>query len=288
MPFGVDPMIRASNRVFYVHWNESEARARVENTRIAGFVLEWATLMHPAGKPHWKALRADPPAVFLIDLMRLPAQGRSVAVVLRENNKTRYVPIVFVGGDRAKVMKIRTEVPDAIFCEWDRVDDALRSAITTPPPLLPRGATRVKHRPLAKKLGLAADMRVWLDNAPDGFVDSLVGVPKGVKWENRGRGEHDLAIVFVSRAIDLCDALDRALERLIERGAVWVAWPKKSAGSKTDVSTTTIGPPAKARGLSGFKICAFDAKWAGVRLGRRRVPVEAPLRRDSSRARDRS
>lgn len=261
----------SSARVFYVHWQEAEARARVATTRVAGFTLEWATLNHPAGKPTWKALRANPPHAVLIDLARLPAHGRAVAIVLRENGKTRYVPIVFVGGDPAKVARIRKEVPDAIYCEWDGLEQALRTAVTTPPPLLPKGAERVKHKPLAKKLGLAEDMRVWLDRAPEGFVDSLSNVPKGVSWETRARGAHELAIVFVERAVEIGDALERAVSRLGERGAVWLAWPKKSAGSKTDITMVAIGLAAKARGLSGYKICSFDEKWAGVRLGRRRM-----------------
>jgi hypothetical protein len=257
-------------RVFYVHWNEAEARARVNDTRVAGFALEWATLNHPEGKPTWKSLRTNPPAVFLIDLARLPAHGRAVAVVLRENNKTRFVPIVFVGGDRAKVAKIRTEVPDAIYCEWGDIENALSKAITTPPPLLPRGAERVKHKPLAAKLGLTEDMRVWLDGAPEAFVENLRGVPKGVTFKATRSGRHDLAIVFVEWAGELGSALDRALARLTDRGAVWVAWPKKSGGARTDMTPTAIGVAAKPRALSGYKICGFDERWAGVRLGRKR------------------
>jgi hypothetical protein len=264
-------MADSRHRVFHVHWNEQEAKERAASFRAPGFALEGATLNHPAGKPTWRALRADPPAVFLIDLSRLPAHGRAVAIVLRENGKTRYVPIVFVDGDPVKVKKIRSEVPDAIYCEWSGLEQALRAAISTPPPLLPKGAPRREHKPLAQKLGLVPKLRVWLLDAPEGFVESLKEAPKDIRFETRRRGEHDLAIVFVARAAELAPAFDLAIERLTDRGAVWVAWPKKSAGAKTDVTIAAIGHAAKARGFSGYKICAFDAAWAGVRLARKRA-----------------
>ena len=58
-------------------------------------------------------LREKPPEVFVIDLTRLPAQGRDIGIWIRQRKATREVPIVFVGGEPDKVARTRKQLPDA-------------------------------------------------------------------------------------------------------------------------------------------------------------------------------
>jgi CheY-like chemotaxis protein len=56
--------------------------------------------------PGLRAVRDDPPDVFLVDLDRRPSHGREVAQWLRQSPKTRPVPIVFAGGDEEKTARV--------------------------------------------------------------------------------------------------------------------------------------------------------------------------------------
>jgi DNA-binding response OmpR family regulator len=52
----------------------------------------------PPGPVLFRELRRSPPDVILIDLGRLPSQGRDVALSIRGAAATRRVPIVFIEG----------------------------------------------------------------------------------------------------------------------------------------------------------------------------------------------
>jgi CheY-like chemotaxis protein len=92
-----------------LHWNEGEAAERLERLRAAGFDAYHSVL---AGPPLFRQLRANPPAAIAIDLGRLPSHGREVGAALRATKATRYIPLVFVGGEAEKVDRVRALLPD--------------------------------------------------------------------------------------------------------------------------------------------------------------------------------
>jgi hypothetical protein len=47
---------------------------------------------------------------------------------------------------------------------------------------------------------------------------------------------------------------------------VWISWPKKSSGWKTDVTEDTIRESALANDLVDVKVCAVDDTWSGLKL----------------------
>jgi len=56
----------------------------------------------------------------VIDLNRLPSQGRDLGIALRTYKTTRQVPLVFVDGDPEKVARIREILPDAVYTSGTR------------------------------------------------------------------------------------------------------------------------------------------------------------------------
>ena len=102
-------------RVRLVHWNEAEAAERAERLRALGYEVNDSTLSGPEG---FRDLRENPPAAVVIDLGRIPSHGREVGMALRSYKDTRFVPIVFVGGDPEKVKKIIAECGDWDFCRY--------------------------------------------------------------------------------------------------------------------------------------------------------------------------
>jgi len=124
--------------------------------------------------------------------------------------------------------------------------------------------------PLAKKLGIKPDHVVALLGAPAGFERTLDGLPTGVRFTARAAGSPDLVVWFATsrRAVDgrIAD-----VARLITDGrGLWVAWPKKASGVKTDLTEDVVRGAGLAHGLVDYKVCAIDATWSGLKFARRR------------------
>ena len=219
-----------------------------------------------------RALRADPPDAVVIDLSRLPAQGRDLGVALRRSKSTRRVPLVFVGGSRAKVAGVKQHLPDAAYGDWRGIRPTLRRAIAHPPtdPVKPASALAAySGTPLPKKLGIKPDSVVALVGAPEGFEDLLGELPEGVTLRPRAQGRCDLIVWFA--------ASRRELERRVARlgsvagaGGLWIAWPKKASGVVTDLSERVVREAGLAAGLVDYKIAAIDETWSGLRFARRK------------------
>ena len=108
-------------RVFYVHWNEEECKARIKALRSARHVVRghWSMTEHAALK--------DPlPDALVISLDRLPSHGRQIAEWLWEAKKRQHIPIVFEGGAADKVAVTKQKFPRAVFCASGKAADALR------------------------------------------------------------------------------------------------------------------------------------------------------------------
>jgi hypothetical protein len=125
--------------------------------------------------------------------------------------------------------------------------------------------------PLLQKLGVREFSRVALIKPPPGFVTSLPTLPIGAKLTQRGNGEADVIVWFIKSSNEL-DSLGDAIRRMpVDSGMLWVAWPKKASGVKTDLTEDVIRGAALRAGLVDTKVCAIDETWSGLRLNRRRA-----------------
>jgi hypothetical protein len=120
--------------------------------------------------------------------------------------------------------------------------------------------------PLPKKLGIKPDCRLALVNAPDDFAQALGELPPGVTPRAMGRGTYDVIVLFAASARELARALPAALPRLDPSGGLWVAWPKKSSGIRTDLTDNEVRGRGLATGLVDNKVCAIDDTWSGLRF----------------------
>ncbi len=124
--------------------------------------------------------------------------------------------------------------------------------------------------PLPKKLGIAAEQRVLLANAPDDFATILTPLPEGVELTRRASGTFATIVFFTKLRSELEAKLPRWIDRLAPKGCIWVAWPKKASKVDTDVTEDVVRDVALPLGLVDVKVCAIDATWSGLRLMRRR------------------
>ena len=122
--------------------------------------------------------------------------------------------------------------------------------------------------PLARKLGLKPAMRVLELNAPAHFHALLPDAPLGVVWLGRA-GPFDCGIAFAA-SVAAAQAIFMKLEpKLAQDSMIWIAWPKKAAGLKTDLDENLVRDLGLATGLVDIKVCAIDATWSGLKFVRR-------------------
>ena len=256
-------------RVQLIHWNRGEGDARADVLRDAGYDVRYEPL--GISPELFRRIKADPPDAFVIDLSRSPTTGRDAAIAIREAKKTRFVPIVFVDGDEAKVARVRDVLPDATYTSWRRIRSALKSALAAPvtdPVVLEHRLAGYSGTPLPKKLGIKPEMVVALVGAPRGFEDVIGVLPDGARFTRSTKAACDLALVFVRTRAEHAKRLEAASAR--SGGEVWVCWPKRASGLQTDLGEQIVREEGLARGLVDYKIAAIDETWSGLRFTHRK------------------
>jgi hypothetical protein len=251
-------------RILVINRDLTEAAERAARLRSQGWDAEPYTSL---GSKGFGGIRANPPAVVLIDLTRLPSYGKAIGVLLREQKSLRAIPLVFIQGDPEKAAQVREILPDAVFASWPKIGAAIRRAIGQAPksPLPPQPS----RKPLPAKLGIVEGSEAALLRAPEGFEGTLGPLPPGARLQGQ-IGQADVVLLFVKSAA----ALGRELPSLagaMRRGRkLWIVWPKQTSALAGDLTMVRIREMANPLGLVDYKVLAVDQTWSGMLLGLRR------------------
>jgi hypothetical protein len=249
-------------------WKEERAAELAAELQAAGFAVESG----PLDGPGLRALGQAPPDIVVIDLGRLPAQGRDVGVMLRTTARSRHTPLVFVDGTKDKVDRARQVLPDAVYTQRAEMAESVRRAIANPleNPVVPgSNFAGYSGTPLPKKLGIKAGSTVALKNAPHDFESTLGGLPADVMVVAKARAGAEVTLWFLNSLSDLERGIIRMAE-ITDAGRLWICWPKKASGITTDVTQNEVRSIGLAAGLVDFKICAIDETWSGLCFTRRK------------------
>ena len=245
-------------RVLVIHRDSQEAIERASRLCVLGFE---AAPYQGLGSKGFRGIRQDPPDAILIDLTRLPSYGKAVGVLLRQQKSLGTIPLVFVEGDPDKAAQVRELLPDAVYTTWAKVSSAIHKAIRqAPSETLP---PRDPGTPLLTKLGIGENSRVAVLHAPEGFALPGVRAQKQV-------GDADVVMVFFRSGVAFSRELPGLSEMMRKGRRVWVLWPKKASGVAGDLTMVRIREMARPFGLVDYKVCAVDATWSGMTLGKRR------------------
>ena len=129
-------------------WKEDRAAELAAELEAAGFAVDAGTVDGSA----LKALGESPPDAVVIDLGRLPAQGRDVGIMLRTRATSRHVPVIFIDGADDKVARTRELLPDAVYAMRAEMAEAVPRTALAP-------ARRATSR---QRLGsLRASSAIW-------------------------------------------------------------------------------------------------------------------------------
>jgi len=259
-------------RVLLLHWKPAEAAPHAAALGAAGHEVR---VLDPDGVPPLRAeLAGHPPDAIVIDLGRLPTQGGAVAIALRQRTATRHAPLVFVEGDPVKTARVRALLPDAAYTTGRGLASALRKALVARPkakPVVPGTMAGYSGTPLPKKLGIRPGSAVALLGAPEGFERTLGPLAEGARVRPDARSAFNVGLLFARSRADLVRRFPAAAKAMGEPGALWIVWPKKASGVRTDLDERAVRAFGLAASLVDYKIAAIDATWSGLCFARRRA-----------------
>lgn len=250
-------------RVRLIHWNALEAAAYRKLLDKSGLTLEYADELAPE---LMRSLKTNPPDALVIDLSRIPAHGREVAVAIRGSKATRQIPIVFCDGNKEKVESIRKQIPDAEYTVSSKLVAAIRRAMKprrgspiVPPQMMDRGAGRSE----AQKLGIEAGSRLGLFALPKRAPGVLSQLPPDVELAEDNLDNCAVTLCF-SEDIPGLQAALAEVRRIAGTTKPWVLWPKQASGKGGELTQQFIREQASELGLVDYKICSVDSVWSGM------------------------
>jgi len=259
------------NRVTLVLWDEAEGSQRADTLRASG---GFDVVVHSDRRANPRALRDDPPDVFLIDLGRSPSQGRELGGWLRRQKATRYVPIVFAVGDSEKTQRVRDLLPDATFASWEKMPSAVAEAIDAAPtePIVPGAMDAYSGSSLSKKLSIHEGTSLMLIDSPEGFEVPKEARPKEIQRIEEAvpaEAAPDVILLFARGQADLEHRFPMAAEVMADGGRLWLCWPKRASGVDSDLTQKRVRAFGLERGFVDYKISSIDATWSGLCFARR-------------------
>jgi len=135
---------------------------------------------------------------------------------------------------------------------------------------------------LAEKLGFKSGQTLGLVNAPIGYAAMIGTALKQMRLVDPPKAPVNVLHIFVMTAADARKQIKKARAVVTDAGMIWISWPKKSSGWKTDVTEDTVRNSALANDLVDVKVCAVDDVWSGLKLV---VPVASRAKKTRASAR---
>jgi hypothetical protein len=122
---------------------------------------------------------------------------------------------------------------------------------------------------LGKKLQLKPGHHLLLLNAPEIFAQALASEAYAftrTDGEAPAAGTYDNVQLFVRNREELDHFAPQAVAVLKPEAMLWIAYPKKSSGIKTDLNRDNGWSTVAALGYTGVRQVAIDRTWSALRF----------------------
>ena len=117
---------------------------------------------------------------------------------------------------------------------------------------------------LERKLQLRPGEALSVLDAPDGVAERLrTELGRCVREQDGGS---EAVLLFVNDLDEVRERVPQVLERMAAGGLVWIAYPKKSSGMRTDVDRDTLWAAVVEMGWAPVRQIAVDETWSAVRV----------------------
>lgn len=120
--------------------------------------------------------------------------------------------------------------------------------------------------PLAKKLNLRDEQRVWFEDMPANIQDEIDEYALELIFVGSPAEGFDAGHIFVVNAETLTDKLTRLRPFLSSDGQIWVSWPKQGSDQELALDQTDVLRIGMAAGFVDTKDCAVDEIWSGIKF----------------------
>lgn len=119
--------------------------------------------------------------------------------------------------------------------------------------------------PLVAKIGVKEGHRVRLIGAPRAWtIDDLPSKVKVVRRRTASRV--DVAIAFFEDAAAMLRAIDTLADTITSDGSLWIAWPRRAGGHRSDITDNVVRSAVLPLGLVDVKVAAFDEDWSALKV----------------------
>jgi CheY-like chemotaxis protein len=260
------------HRVRVIHWKSAEAEPLVAAVRAVGFEAEYEP--DPNSSLQARAITSNPPDAIVIDLSRLPSQGREIAVWLRNRKSTRTIPLVFFGGEPAKIETVKAVLPDAAYATERTLGRLIKAACkgrVRNPVIPPSAMERFKAKSAPQKLGIAAGSTVALIDAPRDYAAVLGDIPEGAEFFEDPESVKNITLWFIRDSEAMLAGL-RRMRAIAAKTKLWIVWPKATTNRFREGSIRELGIE---NGLVDYKICSVNEQWSGILFARSKAPDKA-------------
>ena len=131
--------------------------------------------------------------------------------------------------------------------------------------------------PLPQKLGIKEKFRVALLDLPADVKAELKSALAGCHMAKDG--PVDFAMIFVETTEELKQQFPRFAKQLAPAGMLWVSWPKKTSGLRSDLNENEVRRIGLEAGLVDVKVCAVNEIWSGLKFVIRLKDRDKPRKR---------
>ena len=121
--------------------------------------------------------------------------------------------------------------------------------------------------PLARKLGLKANFKIHLFNAPDYYNGLFDELPEGLEHIKTLESlKLDFIHAFFTSKKELSNTIQGLKNALKQNGILWVSWPKGTSKIETDINREIVRSMVLEAGLVDIKVAAINSDWSGLKF----------------------
>jgi hypothetical protein len=120
--------------------------------------------------------------------------------------------------------------------------------------------------PLLKKLGIKEGFVCKIIQSPYNYIELFESFPQNIVINPPQSGNFDFIHYFTKSAEQLLIDIHYLRNAIRQNGMIWISWPKKASGRKSDLTEDLIRSVALSNGLVDVKVCAVDDIWSALKL----------------------
>jgi hypothetical protein len=120
--------------------------------------------------------------------------------------------------------------------------------------------------PLLKKLRIKPDQMIAVLHPPAGYMNALGKLPNGVLVDSELVGRYDLIHVFFTHFQEIEIQIEAIKTELVDRGILWIFYPKQSAKQNTDLNRDILREPLLNPDLKAVAQISIDDTWSALRF----------------------